>query len=98
MFRDIGKGIVRRTSALKGAAEFSRKVSGVITTLYPRVRGPMITHVRHEAVRRCVYIRPASLEAERLLVRDRELIRAALRSAGLDIREVRFREAHRKPR
>ena len=91
-FKDIQKGISRRFSSLKEAANFSKDIRGIIKTLYPNPKTTVrIIDVVHEAEKKRVELHIDKRDFSRV-EKDREMIRAALRKEGFDIRSVVVKE------
>lgn len=88
MLRGIQKGATRRLARLKGAAEFSQTVTDVVRTIYPKQKTMRIRNaVLDESTKTASLYTISKAVASRLFV-DRELIRAALRKEGMDIRKI----------
>ena len=87
MLKGIGKSANLKLAALRGAAEFSAAVRDAVKLLYRRDAPPIRDAVFERDGRRAS-IAAGNAIASKVLSRDRELLRAALRREGFDIGEI----------
>lgn len=91
-FKDIQKGISRRFSSLKDAANFSKDIRGIMKSLYPHPKKTVrIIDIVHEAEKKRLELHIDKRDISQVK-KDREKIRAALRKEGFDIRSVAVKE------
>jgi len=88
VFRELQKGVTRRFSSLKNSSALAHEVRAIIATLYSKRKVPVkIFEIVYHPGRKRLYLHIDKRDLLRL-EKDREMIRAALRGEGLDIRTI----------
>ena len=93
MFRPIDASVAKKKTALQREAQFSAKAQQILRALYPRLRALEVSRARHSLRTRQVTLTLVHEHHIAQLARDKELIRAALRREGIDVRSVSVERA-----